>query len=115
MLYSCRHDHHPQYLRAKGYVSKPIAGRCGFNISVVDKEQAVLTETSGQFDEQRQIFQELRALPQVGTHRAQLSTFFAGGVYAGACARIDSSLIITTHSDLTPLCVVSDRAFLETP
>jgi glutathionylspermidine amidase/synthetase len=75
----------------------------------------VLTETSGQFDAQQQIFQELRALPQVGSHRAQLSTFSAGGVYAGACVRVDSSLIITTHSDLIPLRVVSDRAFLESP
>jgi len=102
-------------LRGRGYVSKPIAGRCGYNISVVDKEQAVLTETSGQFDEQRQVFQELCTLPLVGSHRAQLSTFSAGGVYAGACARVDSSLIITTHSDLIPLRVVSDRAFGETP
>jgi len=53
----------------------------------------------------------LCALPKIGPHRAQLSTFSAGGVYSGACVRVDSSLIITTYSDLRPLRVVSDREF----
>jgi len=99
-------------LRAGGYVAKPIAGRCGYNISVVGGETGVLTETAGQFDQQRQIFQQLWALPVIGNYRTQVSTFSAGGVYAGACVRVDRSLIITTDSDLLPLRVVRDREFI---
>ncbi|MEZ5571095.1 MAG: bifunctional glutathionylspermidine amidase/synthase [Halioglobus sp.] len=98
-------------LRAHGYVSKPIAGRCGHNISIVNRTEALLTETGGRFDEQQQVFQALCELPKIGHYRVQLSTFSAGGVYSGACVRVDNSLIITTDSDVRPLRVVSDREF----
>lgn len=100
-------------LRSKGYVAKPIAGRCGHNISVVDHQAGVLSETQGLFDHQNTIYQEFFALPEIDGLRVQLCAFTAGCSYAGACARVDSSLIITTDSDLMPLRVVGDKQFLE--
>ena len=98
-------------LAKNGYVSKPIAGRCGFNISIVDPNNNVLSETVGQFDNQNQIYQELFKLPNIEGFNAQLCTFTAAGTYAGLCVRTDPSLIITTQSDLLPLRVVADKLF----
>ncbi len=95
-------------LIAHGYVRKPIAGRCGDNVSLVDKHDSVLGETSGRFAEQNVIYQELWRLPQIGSYRVQICTFALGGSYGGSCVRIDDSLIITTDSDLLPLRVVDD-------
>jgi glutathionylspermidine amidase/synthetase len=99
-------------LTRKGYVAKPIAGRCGHNISVVDGQSGIVSETAGQFEHQSTIYQELFALPNIDGLHVQLCAFTAGGSYAGACARVDRSLIITTDSDLMALRVVGDRTFL---
>ena len=102
-------------LRQNGYVSKPIAGRCGLNISMVDSDNATLDETAGRFDEQTHIYQQLWQLPNVGGFNVQVCTFLAGGSYAGSCTRVDSSLIITNNSDILPLRVIEDREFLRSP
>ncbi len=107
------HFNMTESLSRKGYVAKPIAGRCGHNISIVNRRAEVLTETAGQFEHQDTIYQELFALPEIDGLRVQLCAFTAGGSYAGACARVDSSLIITTDSDLMALRVLSDRQFRE--
>lgn len=96
-------------LKEKGYVSKPIAGRCGLNIALIDKHENVLNETAGRFGEQDSVFQALWRLPEVARYRVQICTFTARGKYAGSCARVDKSLIITTGSDLMPLRVVDDE------
>ncbi len=99
-------------LTNSGYVSKPIAGRCGHNVSLVDKRSDVVDETDGRFDYQAQIYQELWRLPEIDGYRVQVCSFSVSGMYAGACLRVDPSLIITTASDVLPVRVVSDRAFL---
>ena len=96
-------------LASQGYVSKPIAGRCGYNISLFDKDARVLKETEGKFDEQDQIYQALYKLPEIDGYKTQVCTLSVAGKYAGACARVDKSLIITTNSDLLPLRVVDDE------
>ena len=96
-------------LQAKGYVTKPIAGRCGHNVSVFDKHENILNETAGKFDHQNQIYQQLMRLPDIDGYRSQICTFSVGGDYAGSCIRADQSLIITTDSDLLPLRVVKDH------
>ncbi|MEK9753388.1 MAG: glutathionylspermidine synthase family protein, partial [Rhodospirillaceae bacterium] len=53
-------------LVARGYVKKPIVGRCGGNIALVDYNARVLEETQGQFHDRDDIYQELFALPQIG-------------------------------------------------
>ncbi len=98
-------------LRGAGYVVKPIAGRCGHNITLFEAGDTPLSETSGRFDQQQQVFQALCPLPDLGGLRLQVSTFSAGGTYAGAGIRADRSLIITKDSDILPLRVLSDRDF----
>lgn len=99
-------------MASRTHVIKPIAGRCGLNISIVDSEQEVIKETSGQFDYQDQIYQEYFPLPKFGKENIQVCTFSVDGVYSGACLRADKSLVITTHSDILPLRSMEDDVFL---
>jgi glutathionylspermidine amidase/synthetase len=100
-------------LRAKGYVEKPIVGRCGSNIRIFDQGDMLLQETSGQFDNRDQIFQQFFQLPAVGGYNVQISTFTVAGAYAGSCVRVDKSLVITQDSDNMALRVVNDDQFLD--
>ena len=93
-----------------GYVIKPIAGRCGANIQLYDNSDTLLNATAGRFDTQDQIYQELWPLPCIDGLKTQVCTFAVRGKYAGSCVRVDTSLIITTHSDLRPLRIVDDEA-----
>lgn len=96
-------------LKQHGYVIKPIAGRCGDNISLVDKHEQQLGQTDGRFAHQQQIYQELWRLPKVDGYRVQVCTFAVAGSYGGSCVRVDDSLIITTDSPLLPLRIVPDE------
>ncbi|MBK7948573.1 MAG: bifunctional glutathionylspermidine amidase/synthase [Deltaproteobacteria bacterium] len=96
-------------LREQGYVSKPIVGRCGSNIRIFDREAGLIEETSGAFDRQEQIYQELHRLPVVAGYNVQISTFTAGGTWAGTCLRADKQLILSQKSDNLPLRVVPDH------
>lgn len=93
----------------RGYVTKPIAGRSGSNISLFDKDDQLLNETEGSFQHQDQIYQELWRLPDIDGYRTQVCTFTVNGSYGGSCVRVDRSLIITTDSDLLPLRIVPDN------
>ena len=99
-------------LRRTGYVAKPIVGRWGSNIAIVDRHDEVVAETEGQFESQDTIYQELFRLPVVEGHNVQIGTFSAGGSYGGACVRVDRSPIIGWSSDLLPLRIVPDDLFL---
>ena len=99
-------------LRSTGYVAKPIVGRWGANIAIVDRHEDVVAETAGRFEDQNQIYQELFRLPLVDGHNIQIGTFSAGGTYAGSCVRVDRSMIIGYDSDLLPLRIVPDEEFL---
>jgi glutathionylspermidine amidase/synthetase len=96
-------------LRDSGYVVKPIVGRGGANIRLYDDNNNLRAETAGQFDDRDEIYQALFPLPKVGDYYVQLSTFSAAGRYAGACARVDKSPVITMTSDNLALRVVRDR------
>ena len=56
----------------RGYVAKPIAGRCGANISLFDRDDRLLNETDGRFEDQDQVFQELWKLPEIDGYRTQV-------------------------------------------
>ncbi len=99
-------------LKDNGYVAKPIVGRCGHNISMVDNNAEVVSETAGKFDSQNTIYQALYSLPKVDDLHVQICSFSVAGSYAGSCARVDESLIITGKSNLMPLRVFSDKQFL---
>lgn len=97
----------------KGYAIKPIAGRCGSNIELIGRNEQVLDKTSGHFTEQENIYQQLWCLPKVAERHVQICTFTVGGHYGGACLRSDKSLVIRGESDMQPLRVLSDNAFLQ--
>ncbi len=99
-------------LAKSGYAIKPIAGRCGSNIGLVDHKENVLDETQGQFEHQENIYQELWCLPKVANRYIQVCTFTVGGHYGGCCLRSDPTLVIKKESDIEPLIVVEDKHFL---
>jgi glutathionylspermidine amidase/synthetase len=100
-------------LQDSGYVSKPIVGRCGANIQMVNDHDDVLAETSGRFSAQEQIYQQLFPLPFVDGYYVQVCTFTAAGIYAGSCLRVDPSMIISKNSDCMALRFIDDSEFDE--
>ena len=100
-------------LRRSGYVSKPIVGRCGANISVFAPGDGLIESTGGRFQDRHQVHQTLWPLPLAEGESIQVSTVTVAGGYAGACVRLDPSLVITSDSDMVALRVVPDRIFLE--
>ncbi|MEM5549536.1 bifunctional glutathionylspermidine amidase/synthase [Pseudoalteromonas neustonica] len=95
-----------------GYVVKPIVGRCGANIQLVDEQQQVIEKTVGHFAAQDQIYQQLFALPKVGDYFVQICSFTAAGKYAGAGVRVDKSMIINGQSDCMALRVSDDSLYI---
>jgi len=100
-------------LRASGYAAKPIVGRCGANVSLYNRSEDLVAATDGKFHERDTIYQELFRLPLVAGRNAQIQSFAVSGAFAGVGLRVDSSLIITTGSDLLPLRVIGDDQFRE--
>jgi glutathionylspermidine amidase/synthetase len=86
-----------------GYVTKPIVGRCGANIKIVDEHQQVIAEKSGNFETRDQIYQTLFPLPYINNLYVQVCTFTANGNYAGSGVRVDTSMIIDRDSDCLAL------------
>ncbi|WP_282131453.1 bifunctional glutathionylspermidine amidase/synthase [Pseudoalteromonas aliena] len=86
-----------------GYVVKPIVGRCGANIQLVDEQQQIIEKTVGHFASQDQIYQQLFALPKVDDYFVQICSFTAAGKYSGGGVRVDKSMIINGHSDCMAL------------
>ncbi len=115
------YPNHPYLLNTKfmlnndliksGYVSKPIAGRCGLNIEIVDTNKHTLDKTIGMFDYQQVVYQELFRLPKVNGYNTQICTFSVNGSYAGACTRADKHQIINNNSSIIPLRVVQDKYY----
>jgi glutathionylspermidine amidase/synthetase len=100
-------------LRAKGYVAKPVVGRCGNNVTLFSADQEVLAQTGGGFEDRDQIYQELFKLPEIDGLCVQVCTFTADGHDAGMCLRCDPSLVIKSESDVLPARVIPDDQFLE--
>ncbi len=99
-------------LEQSGYAVKPIAGRCGNNIGLISNEERVLDETFGKFAEQKNIYQQLWCLPEVAGRYVQLCAFTVGGHYGGVCVRSETGLVIKKESDIDPLRVIDDKAFI---
>lgn len=99
-------------LRQSGYAIKPIAGRRGDNIGLVDHHAQLLDETKGQFAEQKNIYQQLWCLPNVAERHIQVCTFTVGGHYGGACLRSDRALVIKGESDMEVLRIEADKTFM---
>ncbi|MCP5933946.1 glutathionylspermidine synthase family protein, partial [Klebsiella pneumoniae] len=87
---------------------KPISGRCGNNIDLISPHDEVLDQTSGQFVDRKNIYQQLWCLPKVDGKYIQVCTFTVGGNYGGTCLRGDDSLVVKKESDIEPLVVLKD-------
>ncbi len=98
-------------LAAQGHVVKPIAGRCGSNVSIHDPERRVVGVTGGRFEHQDQIYQAWWPLPRFDDQFVQVCTFTVGGWHAGTCLRADRSPVIRSGSDVMPLRVLDDGEF----
>lgn len=98
-------------LEETGYAVKPIAGRCGSNIGLIDHREQILDETSGRFDTQKNIYQQLWCLPKVGERYVQLCAFTVGGHYGGVCVRSEKGLVIKKESDIDPLRIIEDEDY----
>lgn len=95
-------------LAQTGYAVKPISGRCGNNIDLINRHEEVLDQTHGQFVDRKNIYQQLWCLPKVDGKYLQVCTFTIGGSYAGAYLRGDDTLVIKKESDIEPLIVLPD-------
>jgi len=103
-----------EQLIQNGYAIKPIAGRCGSNIELINHQEQILDKTTGNFAQQENIYQQLWCLPKVAEQYMQVSTFTVGGHYGGACLRSDHSLVIKGESDIQPLRVLNNKDFIKT-
>ena len=99
-------------LKATGYVTKPIVGRCGANIALFDKNNNLLEATEGEFANQDKIYQQFYPLPNIDGHYTQVCTFSAAGVYAGSSVRVDKTRVVNKDSDCLALRFFSDKQFL---
>lgn len=95
-----------------GYAKKPIGGRRGDNVTLVDESTSELGVTHGKFGKQEQIYQQLWCLPKVEDQYIQVCTFTVGGHYGGSCLRSDLNRIIIGSSDMQPLRVFKDEEFV---
>ncbi|TEA27287.1 bifunctional glutathionylspermidine amidase/synthase [Candidatus Schmidhempelia bombi] len=95
----------------EGYAIKPIGGRCGNNIELVNQKEQILDKTQGKFAQQENIYQQLWCLPKVNQQYVQICTFTVGGHYGGVCLRSDASLVIKGESEMQPLRVITDDKF----
>jgi len=99
-------------LKAKGYAEKPIAGRCGHNISIIERGE-VLAATQGKFEHQDVVYQELCLLPDIGGYRSQVCSFTVSGSFAALCMRVDQASVITKASDVMPLRIIEDDELMD--
>ena len=92
-------------LAKTGYAVKPISGRCGSNIDLISHDAGLLDQSSGQFVDRKNIYQQLWCLPKVDGKYIQVCTFTVGGSYGGSCLRGDETLVVKKESDIEPLIV----------
>ncbi len=97
-------------LLKNGYVEKPIVGRSGENIVITDAAD-IIGKTDGRFGNRKRIYQSLFRLPKINKMNVQVCSFAVAGSFAGACVRVDTSLVIRGGSDVMPLRIVSDDEY----
>jgi glutathionylspermidine amidase/synthetase len=94
-------------LKNTGFVTKPVTGRCGANVIIFDSTGSRLEETSGRWNMDDIIYQELCMLPNLNNQYIQINTWAICGNYGGVVIRQDKSGIINLESEILPLRVVN--------
>jgi glutathionylspermidine synthase len=98
-------------LKKTGYVEKPISGRIGMNVTIVDAEGAELGRSEGRFTEAVSIYQELLRLPKRDDYHAIFGGWIIGGEAAGIGIREDKTLITGEESPFSAMILVDDDQF----
>ena len=96
-------------MKAGGYVCKPITGRGGGNVTVIDKSGQVVDKTPGKWTNDKDVYQELCPLPKYDSMSVQVCTFCVNGRYGGIVLRADNSTIINTDSSIYCLRINDDQ------
>ncbi len=106
---------HPNLLRASwhrlpGYcVKKPVLGREGANITILDDGIRVL-ETTGDYGDGKFIYQQFHATPKFDGNTIVLGSWIVNGYACGLGIREDDSLITTNTSRFVPHRIVPSMA-----
>ncbi|RNF05728.1 putative trypanothione synthetase [Trypanosoma rangeli] len=113
-----KHPDHPAMLRASyeltdelrrtGYAKKPIVGRVGRNVSIVEPSGEVTAESDGNFADRGVVYQELFRLPKRDDYYAILGGWIIGDVYCGTNVREDKTIITGLLSPVSALRVLSN-------
>ena len=98
-------------LKRTGYVEKPISGRIGMNVTLVDKSGEEIGRSEGRFDEAVSIYQQLLHLPKRDDYHAIFGGWIIGGEAAGIGIREDKTLITGEESPFSALILVDDSQF----
>ncbi len=98
-------------LQETGYVVKPIVGRCGSNITIVDGSETIREETAGNFGHRDRIYQQFCPLPELDGRYVQICSFSVDGSYAASCVRLDRAMVINDASDVLALRVLPDSDY----
>lgn len=83
------------------FVSKPFFGREGYNISIF-QDGALTGSTSGEYSEERKLFQALVRSPRHDGHLAQLGIWMVESEPAALGIRESTDAIITNNSPFVP-------------
>ncbi len=100
---------HPNLLEAyfdhpgplKDYAKKPILSREGANVTIVENE-AVITETHGEYGYEGYVYQQLRKLPDFNGNHPVIGSWLIGGNAAGIGIRETGGLVTDNLSRFVP-------------
>lgn len=85
-------------LKSKGYAAKPINGRAGGNIKLLDERGALIEKTEGKWESMDNVYQEMCLLPNYDGVKVQVNSWAIGGIYGGTVLREDTNNIVGVDS-----------------
>ena len=112
------YPHHPNLLAAEfelsaqlknntdGYVTKPIVGRCGSNVTMTSASGETIAEIGGKFALKDVIYQQIRNLPNINGKSVLVCPWAVSGQFAGLVLRVDDGLITSVESPVECAVVV---------
>jgi glutathionylspermidine synthase len=96
-------------LKQEGYVSKPVMGRCGENVSLhLPGASEAAAHTEGKFSSSESVYQELCSLPKLNGSHVQCNAFVVASHYAGTLVRIADEPILGYTSECVIIRVIDD-------
>eukprot|EP00758_Cryptobia_borreli_P004979 Tbor_TRINITY_DN4687_c0_g1::TRINITY_DN4687_c0_g1_i1::g.15009::m.15009/K01460/gsp; glutathionylspermidine amidase/synthetase len=90
-------------LKDTGYVSKPIVGMTGQNITIFGKDGNKKVSSSGAFEDRNMVYQEMFELPKRDDYYAILGGWIIGGETAGVGIREDKTIITGLDSPFSAM------------